>query len=116
MSHIATEEELGLPYTAIAEALKQQGFEQRVTERKRELEAAKQARENEGAVWGKDLQMRKIAAIPLREYYEMQHKYGLDCFSHREFQADLKKHMPHLTTVHCASRAPIKAKFHKVYQ
>lgn len=115
MSHIASEEELGIPYSAIAKALEAQGFEQKVTERKRELEAARMAKENERAVWGKDLQMRKIAVIPIREYYEMQHKYGRDCLSHKEFQVGLKKHAAHLTTVHCPDRVSIKPKFSKSY-
>lgn len=63
-------------------------------EKVRELEAAKTAKEYRDMGRRRGARMTHLAEIPQREYLQMVHKYGVECWNDREFVADFQKHEP----------------------
>lgn len=83
---------------------------QRETEEARERQASKQAKDSEGKIIkGNGLDMRKIASLPSRDYFQILAKYGHGAFADNEFMADFKKRNPHLTTSYCPDRKRMKS-------
>lgn len=87
------------------------GFQlQRETEAARERQAAAQAKEGGSRVLGKGgLEMRKLASIPARDFFQIRAKYGEEALHDDGFLGDLKKHNPHLTTAFCPDRKRMKS-------
>jgi len=87
------------------------GFElQRQTEVARERAAAAQAAEGRGKVAAKGgMELRKIASVPSRDFFQIGAKYGNEAWHDDEFLADFKKRNDHLTTDFCPTRKRMKS-------
>lgn len=89
------------------------GFQlQKQTEVAREKQAENQAKENSGKIVGKDMQLRKIASVPMLDFIQMTQKYGHEAFGDDEFLADLKRRKKHLTTDYCPDRKRMRSVQH----
>jgi hypothetical protein len=100
-----------VPYWKVIEKELRTSFElQRETEAARERLASKRAQEGNGKILGKGkLELRKLATIPARDFYQVQQKYGTGVWFDNEFLGDFKKHNPHLTTIYCPERRKLKS-------
>lgn len=100
-----------VPLWKVVEKELRTGFElQKQTELARERAAAAQAKEADRKVIMKGtLDLRKIASIPAREFFQVRQKYGEEAWHDDGFLGDFKKHNPHLTTVFCPERKRLKS-------
>ena len=67
-------------------------------EKQRELEAAKIASDYRKVGRRRGAKFVHLAEIPQREYLQMTHKYGIECFDDRGFVKDLQRLEPQLAS------------------
>lgn len=100
-----------VPLWQVVEKEIRRGFElQRATEAAREREAAQSVKEADKKIVGKGgMELRKIASIPARDFFQIRNKYGVEALHDDEFLGDFKRHNPHLATIYCPDRKRLKS-------
>jgi hypothetical protein len=86
--------EEAMTHAFIREIITGEQLKSEITQKKREMEAAQVAKEYRNKGRRKGAKMIHLAEIPQREYLQMIHKYGDECWTDREFIRDFQKHEP----------------------
>lgn len=89
---------------------------ERVTERKRELQAAKVNKAQSEAVLDPNgMGLRRVLTLPAHEFFRIYQKEGNEALGDDDFIASFRKYAPGLTTKHTPYKKRMKAKETIIY-